>query len=136
MGLFIIITGKHRAHVAIDALNNGADYYVQKGGGMVNDMAALVEFIREGVGKIRANQAVAERESLYRSIVENNSDLLCSFLKEGEIRFVNNSYTNFVGKSKKECIGNNFYSFIPYAESKKIEEQLLQPGTFKTRHYP
>ena len=63
LGLFIIITGKHRAHVAIDALNNGADYYVQKGGGMVNDMAALVEFIREGVGKIRANQAVAERES-------------------------------------------------------------------------
>ena len=29
--LFIIITGKHRAQVAIDALNNGADYYVQKG---------------------------------------------------------------------------------------------------------
>ena len=36
--LFIIITGKHRAHVAIDALNNGADYYVQKGGGIVNDI--------------------------------------------------------------------------------------------------
>ncbi len=123
-GLFIIITGKHRAHVAIDALNNGADYYVQKGGGMVNDMAALVEFIREGVGKIRANQAVAKRESLYRSIVENNSDLLCSFLKEGEIRFVNNSYANFVGKSKKECIGSNFYSFVPDAESKNIGEQL------------
>ncbi|HZK30921.1 MAG TPA: response regulator [Methanoregula sp.] len=123
-GLFIIITGKHRAHVAIDALNNGADYYVQKGGGMVNDMAALVEFIREGVGKIRANQDVAKRESLYRSIVENNSDLLCSFLKEGEIRFVNNSYANFVGKSKKECIGSNFYSFVPAAESKNIGEQL------------
>jgi PAS domain S-box-containing protein len=124
LGLFIIITGKHRAHVAIDALNNGADYYVQKGGGMVNDMAALVEFIREGVGKIRANQAVAKRESLYRSIIDNNSDLLCSFLKEGEIRFVNNSYANFVGKSKDDCIGRNFYSFVPEAESKNIGEQL------------
>jgi PAS domain S-box-containing protein len=124
LGIFIIITGKHRAHVAIDALNNGADYYVQKGGGMVNDMAALVEFIREGVGKIRETLAVAKRESMYRSIVENNSDLLCSFLKEGEIRFANNSYADFVGKSKNECIGSNFYSFIPGAESKKIEEQL------------
>jgi PAS domain S-box-containing protein len=124
LGLFIIITGKHRAHVAIDALNNGADYYVQKGGGMVNDMGALVEFIRQGVGKIRANLAIAEQERLYRSIIENNSDLLCSFLKEGEIRFVNNAYTNFVGKNKDECIGINFYSFIPSAENKKIEEQL------------
>jgi PAS domain S-box-containing protein len=124
LGLFIIITGKHRAHVAIDALNNGADYYVQKGGGMVNDMAALVEFIREGVGKIRANLEVAKRESLYRSIVENNSDLLCSFLKDGEIQFVNNSYANFVGISKKECIGSNFYSFIPGAERKNIVEEL------------
>ncbi len=124
LGIFIIITGKHRAHVAIDALNNGADYYVQKGGGMVNDMAALVEFIREGVGKIRANHELAERESTYRSIVENNSDLLCSFLPEGEIRFVNNSYADFVGKSKNECIGNNFHSFIPDAERKNIVGQL------------
>ena len=50
-GLFIIITGKHRAHVAIDALNNGADYYVQKGGGIVNDMDALVDFIRGRVSE-------------------------------------------------------------------------------------
>ena len=25
VGLFIIVTGKHRAHIAIDALNNGAN---------------------------------------------------------------------------------------------------------------
>ncbi len=79
-GLFIIITGKHRAHVAIDALNNGADYYVQKGGGIVNDMDTIVDFIRGRVGKIRADRALLESESLYRSIIENHSDLLCRFL--------------------------------------------------------
>ena len=79
-GLFIIITGKHRAHVAIDALNSGADYYVQKGGGIVNDMEALVDFIKQGVGKIRAERALLENASLYRSVIEQNSDLLCRFL--------------------------------------------------------
>ena len=79
-GLFIIITGKHRAHVAIDALNNGADYYVQKGGGIVNDIEALVAFIKQGVGKIRADRALLENASLYRSVIEQNPDLLCRFL--------------------------------------------------------
>jgi PAS domain S-box-containing protein len=123
-GLFIIITGKHRAHVAIDALNNGADYYVQKGGGMINDMAALIEFVRDGVEKIRAEQELVERESMYRSIIENHSDLLCRFYVEGEIRFVDDSYAIFVGKDKDECIGSNFFSLIPEEEGKRIVEQL------------
>ena len=123
-GLFIIITGKHRAHVAIDALNNGADYYVQKGGGIVNDMDPLVGFIREGVGKIRAGRELLEREGLYRSIIENQSDLLCRFLPEGEIRFVNESYTNFIGRGKEETISSNFISLIPEEESRKIVEQI------------
>jgi len=101
-GIFIIITGKHRAHVAIDALNNGADYYVQKGGGIINDMPALVEYIRNGVGKIRENRALIEREILYHSIIESQSDLICRFLPEGEIRFVNESYAAFVGLNNEE----------------------------------
>jgi PAS domain S-box-containing protein len=132
-GLFIIITGKHRAHVAIDALNNGADYYVQKGGGIVNDIDTLVAFIREGVRKIRWKQGLQERESLYHSIIENDSDLLCRFLPGGEIRFVNDSYANFTGIGKKESVDFNFISLIPEEERENIVEQLhhlspLNPG--------
>jgi len=123
-GLFIIITGKHRAHVAIDALNNGADFYVQKGGGIVNDMDPLVGFIRKGVGKIRADRELLEREGLYRSIIDHSSDLLCRFLPGGEIRFVNNSYANFIGTGKEESIGSNFMLLIPEEESETIVEQL------------
>ncbi len=132
-GLFIIITGKHRAHVAIDALNNGADYYVQKGGGIVNDMDTIVDFIQGRVGKIRADRALLESAGLYRSIIENNSDLLCRFLPGGEIRYVNDSYANFIGNGKKESIGSNFISLLPEEEREKIVEQLhnlspLNPG--------
>ena len=119
-GLFIVITGKHRAHVAIDALNSGADYYVQKGGGVIQDMTDLAEFIRKGVGKIRADRALFESERTYRSIIENTSDILCRFLKDGEIRFVNEAFANFVGNKKEECIGSNFISMIPKEDSKRI----------------
>jgi PAS domain S-box-containing protein len=123
-GLFIIITGKHRAHVAIDALNNGADYYVQKGGGIVNDMDTIVDFIRDRIGKIRTERTLLESASLYRSIIENNSDLLCRFLPGGEIRFVNDSYANLIANGNKDSVGDNFISLIPEEESEKIVEQL------------
>jgi len=123
-GLFIIITGKHRAHVAIDALNNGADYYVQKGGGIVNDMEALVDFIKRGVGKIRTERALLESASLYRSIIEHQSDLLCRFLPEGEIRFGNESYANFIGNGYQDSGGSNFISLLPEDEREKVVEQL------------
>ncbi len=123
-GLFIIITGKHRAHVAIDALNNGADYYVQKGGGIVNDMEALVDFIKQGVGKIRAERALLENASLYRSVIEQNPDLLCRFLPGGKIRFVNDSYANFTGSKSRDSGDNNFISLLPEDEREKIVERL------------
>jgi PAS domain S-box-containing protein len=131
--LFIIITGKHRAQVAIEALNNGADYYVQKGGGIVQDIPKLAEFISAGVRKIRANRALFESEKTYRSIIENHSDLLCRFSLPGELRFVNNSFTDFIGKQKNECIGTNFFLMIPQEEHLRIQELLrnlspIKPG--------
>ncbi len=131
--LFIIITGKHRAQVAIDALNNGADYYVQKGGGIVQDMPVLSEFISNGVKKIRASRALIEREGTYRSIIENNPDLLSRFSPEWELSFVNNSYMDFTGMNSNECIGSNFLSLVPQGEHERIQEMLrglnsLKPG--------
>ena len=32
VGIFIIVTGKHRAHIAIDALNHGANFISRKAG--------------------------------------------------------------------------------------------------------
>ncbi len=68
-GLFIIITGKHRAHIAIDALNNGANYYFQKGGEAVQDIPQLIKYIRNGVAKERVGSPL-------RSMTRNTVRLL------------------------------------------------------------
>jgi len=132
-GFFIIITGKHHAKIAIDALNYGADYYVQKGGGVVQDIPHLAEFIRAGVGEIRNNRALTESERTCRSIIENHSDLLCRFSQQGELTFVNNSFAEFAGKQNNEWIGGNFFSLIPQEDRERIQEMLrnltqIQPG--------
>ena len=132
-GLFIIVTGKHHAKIAIDALNYGADYYVQKGGGVVQDIPHLAEFIRAGVEKIRKNSTLTESERTCRSIIENHSDLLCRFSLQGDISFVSNSFAEFTGKQNNECIGSNFFSLIPQEDRERIQEILnnltqIKPG--------
>jgi PAS domain S-box-containing protein len=132
-GLFIIVTGKHRAHIAIDALNNGANYYFQKGGEAVQDIPQLVEFIRSGVEKARAESTPQEYDTKYRSIIENHPDLLCRFKPGGTITFVNDAYWHFMGIPRDTCIGGNFLSVIPPAERKIVETQLhslspVKPG--------
>jgi PAS domain S-box-containing protein len=123
-GLFIIITGKHHAKIAIDALNYGADYYVQKGSGVVQDIPHLAEFIRAGVEKIRKNIALTESERTCRSIIENHSDLLCRFSLQGDLNFTSNSFEEFTGKQNNECIGSNFFSLIPQEDRERIQEIL------------
>jgi DNA-binding response OmpR family regulator len=44
---FIIFTGKGREDVAIEALNSGADFYLQKGGNPRSQFAELGNMIRQ-----------------------------------------------------------------------------------------
>src|SRR5512145_3028599 len=44
--LFIIFTGRHLAQVAIETLNNGGNYYVQKGIDIISDIQKVEMFIR------------------------------------------------------------------------------------------
>ncbi len=47
---FILFTGKGREEVAIEALNNGADYYIQKGGAPKSQFLDL-EHMRDGAAQ-------------------------------------------------------------------------------------
>ena len=83
-----------------------------------------MHFIKQGVGKIRADRALLENASLYRSVIEQNPDLLCRFLPGGKIRFVNDSYANFTGSKSRDSGDNNFISLLPEDERENIVERI------------
>lgn len=68
---FILFTGKSREEVAIEALNCGADYYLQKNGGTVLMFAELSHHIRLAADRSRAKRALQESEERYRTFVQN-----------------------------------------------------------------
>ena len=62
---FIIFTGKGREEIVIESLNNGADYYVRKGGDPKAQFAELTSKVRHAV-ELRENQMkVARLNRLY-----------------------------------------------------------------------
>ncbi|MGA9029498.1 MAG: response regulator, partial [Methanoregula sp.] len=55
---FILFTGRGREEIVIAAINNGADFYLQKGGDPKAQFAELAHKIRQAIGRIHAEKAL------------------------------------------------------------------------------
>ena len=65
---FILFTGRGREEVVILALNNGADFYLQKGGEPVSQFTELTHKINQAVNRKRSEGALRESEATLRTI--------------------------------------------------------------------
>jgi len=68
---FIIFTGRGREEVVIEALNSGADFYLQKGGDPVSQFAELKHKILHAISQKRAHMALKKSERDYRHLIEH-----------------------------------------------------------------
>jgi len=121
---FIIFTGKGREDVAIEALNSGADFYLQKGGDPRSQFAELGNMIRQAAHKRRAEEALIENEQRYRSVVEDQTELICRFLPDGTHIFVNDAYCRYFRKAREEIIGYRFTPRIPPEDRARVRAHL------------
>jgi PAS domain S-box-containing protein len=129
--VFVVVTAKRLAHIAIDALNSGADYYLQKGADSAQEITKLVEFIRKGVPERHAEHEIAEWERFYQSVVENQTDLICRTSPEGTISYMNEAGVRFFKKTYDEIQGDNFFSVIPDAERSLVLLRLQNLSAIK-----
>ncbi len=63
-------------------------------------------------------------ETLYRSVVEDSPGLLCSFLPNGELTFVNKSYAEYFQKAPKDLIGTSFLTFVHKDDREQVMEEI------------
>lgn len=76
---FIIFTGKGREEIVVEALNNGADFYLQKGGDVVSQFAELANKIRYAIARKEAERDLvrknAELSEAYEMIAAREEEL-------------------------------------------------------------
>ena len=54
-----------------------------------------------------------QSQSHYRSVVEDQTDLICRLLPDGTCTFVNGAYCRYLGREATELVGRNSFMFIP-----------------------
>jgi PAS domain S-box-containing protein len=110
---FIIFTGKGREEVAIEAFDNGADFYLQKGGTPTPQFLELGHKIIAAVRRRQAEKALQDSETRYRNVVEDQTEFICRFKPDRTHNFVNDAYCRYFGMQREEIIGQRFIPKIP-----------------------
>ena len=118
--IFIVATAKRLAHIAKDALNTGADYYLQKGADMANEVSRLIDFIRTRVPQKNAEYELIAWARFYNSIVDNGAELICRIKPDGTFSFVNEPCVHLFKKSYRQLVQENFFTYVPDNERPEI----------------
>ncbi|MGD0817181.1 MAG: PAS domain S-box protein [Methanomassiliicoccales archaeon] len=103
---FILFTGKGREEVVIEAFDNGVDAYLQKGGELRSLFTELEHRIFDIVRRHRAETALLDSASEFRTLFENNPDPVVLVGIDSRILNCNQAAARMVLMSKEEIIGS------------------------------
>jgi len=96
---FIIFTGRSREEIVIEALNSGADFYLQKGADPKVQFAELKNMIHQAVMRKRVEEALLQSETNYRTLVESTEDSIYMVDRNGRYLFMNSHHKSRLGIS-------------------------------------
>jgi PAS domain S-box-containing protein len=152
---FILFTGRGREEVVIDALNNGADFYLQKGGEPRAQFAELAHKVRQAVQSrragmelkaayeqltateemlrknlqeiVEAKRAIQESEEKYHALVDHALESIMILDMQGMILFANHAAARLVeAETPRMLTGKNVMEFITPESRAQVIEDLRQ----------
>jgi PAS domain S-box-containing protein len=109
---FILFTGRSREEVVIEALNNGADFYLQKGTDPEAQFAELAHMVRHAVEQKRSKDALLTSESLTRVILDNVSENVVFQDTECRIIWANRAAQYSAGNLEEDVTGRYCYEVL------------------------
>lgn len=130
---FILLTGKGREEVAMEALNNGADYYLQKGVQIRPLFAELTNMVRRSVEHKRTGRAIKENEVKYRRLFNSDRDAILVWRTDGAGRLihVNRKACSLLRYSREEMLlmqRDELLTLDGIAIKDEVEDQSLLEG--------
>jgi PAS domain S-box-containing protein len=120
---FIMFTGKGREEVAIEALNRGANHYLQKGTDIVSMYGTLIYAIEEVVSKNWALEALRASESEYRTIFETTGTATVIVEEDATLSLINTEFERLSGCSRAEIEGKKKWTeFVVHEDLARMSE--------------
>ena len=106
----IVLTGMDREEIARQTLREGAQDYILKGQVFGS---LLLRAINHAIERKQITEKLRQSEARYRAIVEDQTELICRFLPDGTLTFVNQAYCRYWQKKPEELLGQNFSILVP-----------------------
>jgi PAS domain S-box-containing protein len=133
---FILFTGRGREEVVIEAINNGTDFYIQKGGDPRAQFAELAHKIRQAVAWRTAERSLIESEKRLSDIINFLPDATFAIDKAGTVIAWNHALEEMTGIAASDMMGKGNYEYaVPfYGEPRPMLIDLVfsPPGELST----
>ncbi|KQC10148.1 MAG: hypothetical protein APR55_09565, partial [Methanolinea sp. SDB] len=136
---FILFTGKGREEVVIEAINNGVDFYLQKGGDPRVQFTELGHKVIQAVTRREAENSLVESRKRLADIIDFLPDATFAIDTEGVVIAWNKAIEKLTGVKSDDIVGKGNYEYaIPfYFERRPILIDLVTgDDPLTTSRYP
>ncbi len=133
---FLMFTGKGREEVAIEALNLGADRYIQKGGDPRSQYGVLAQAIVQEIKHKKVRWEKEKIESELSSLVKGSKDPIYIIDKNYRFVFANDVELSRHDIKHEEIIGTKFHELHEEKDSREFEKKVrktLESGKSQTQ---
>ncbi|HAA26515.1 MAG TPA: histidine kinase [Cyanobacteria bacterium UBA8553] len=122
IGSCVDITQRKQTEIALTELNLELESRVEE---RTAFLAATVESLQqEIVRRQEVEKQLRKNQALYQGIVDDQTGLICRFLPDGTVTFVNQAYCRYFGKQPNELLGYKFSSLIPAKDAPFLGDLL------------
>lgn len=101
----IMFTGVGRENAAIEALNNGADFFLKKGDSPSSEFRELVHMINRSVERRFVGRSLGITEKILSETIDFFPDAAFAIDREGKVLAWNPAMAEFTGVDQKDIIG-------------------------------
>lgn len=138
------VTNLAIAHQPFDAefriiTQNGNIRHVQaKGQPICNDQGEVLKFIgtvADITDRKHIERALHESEQRYRAIINDQTEMVCRFLPDGTLTFINPSYCRYFDLPESQLLGRTFMELVSDAEQDTVR-QVLNDFSVLTPDHP
>jgi PAS domain S-box-containing protein len=135
---FILFTGRGREEIVIQALNEGADFYLQKGGEPQSQFAELAHKVRQAVGRKRAERSLQDSEKRLADIINFLPDATFAIDADKRVIAWNRAIEEMTGVSSSEMMGKGDYEYaLPFYNTRRkiLIDLIFEPDRVIAEQY-
>jgi PAS domain S-box-containing protein len=107
---FVLFTGRGREEIAIDALNNGADFYLQKGGPPKSQFAELEYNLINAIDRRRVRKDLKESRQMMANLIDFLPDATFAINRENRVISWNRMMEKLTGIPSSAMLGTENYA--------------------------